>query len=184
MSERTEYRDPTRYRLVAGTINRYRAEDGWENVHVDVSPRAIWHPGLDMGVLPEFVADIASMPQFRDAMFDEVRAHHVLEHLTGDHGRLALREFNRILVPGGCLDVEVPDMDEIAKAWLDRRFSTDELQQWIYGEQLSNHEPGDSHRYAWDNAALRTALSDAGFLTPTRMPGDLALRFRALTPTS
>ena len=61
-------------------------------------------------------------------------------------------------------------------------FSTVELQQWIYGEQLAAHEPGDSHRYAFDPESLRALLEEAGFVIAERPDAGLAVRYRAVKP--
>ena len=172
-----------RYRLIAGTINDYVAESGWVNVSLDVSNRPIWHGGLQFAVQPDVVADIgddASMAQFRDAMFDEVRAHHVLEHLAYPRALNALSHFKRILKPYGVLDVEVPDLLRVCRAWLNDEISHEDAMQWLYGEELARHEPGDSHRFGWTEPLLRAALVERGFAVGYREETGLALRFRAV----
>lgn len=166
-------------RLCAGVINHYVPEEGWQNVHLDISDRGIWHPELGTFVRPEFIGDIANMIDFRDSMFDEVRLHHVLEHLTFDRGRVALGEIHRVLKPGGILDIEVPDMDRIIEAWKMGRHQPADLQQWIYGEQLPHHEPGDSHRYGYSGPVLKSCLQDAGFRIVEEPETGLAVRYRA-----
>lgn len=171
-----------KYRLIAGTINDYAPEPGWVNIHLDVSNRPIWHGGLQFAVQPDVVADIgsnASMAQFRGAMFDEVRAHHVLEHLAYPRALNALSHFERILKPDGILDIEVPDLLRVVRAWLNDEINHDDAMQWLYGEQLGIHEPGDSHRFGWTEPLLRDALETRGFAAGDRLETGLALRFRA-----
>lgn len=171
-----------KHRLVAGTIN-HRADDGeWRNWHLDVENRGIWSADLEITVQPDFVADIAQLPIFRDEMFDEVRAHHVLEHLAHDRALLALDEFHRILVPGGILDVEVPDIARVIDAYTAGTLDHSGLSQWLYGEQLPDHTPGDSHRFPWTDLFLYDALEAADFEVGDPEDTGLAVRFRAVKP--
>lgn len=161
------------YRLIAGTINHYEAEEGWENVHLDITNDGIWHPGLEMFVQPEFCLDIAET-SFRPGTFDEVRLHHVLEHMGRDRGLMALREIHRILVPDGQLDIEVPDMGRIVDAWHSKQHTEQDLQQWIYGEDLGH--AADFHRYGWSEEALYEAL-EPWFEIIEKPDTGLAVRF-------
>lgn len=169
-------------RLIAGTINSWPDDGEWVNFHLDVSDRGIWSRELDMTVQPDFVCDLASMPIFRDGMFDEVRAHHVLEHLAPDHAVMALAEVLRVLVPGGVLDVETPDIDRVCHAYVAGELDQDGLAQWLYGEQLPNHETSDSHRSLWTVDTLGRALRDHGFVSGQPIDAGYATRYRAVKP--
>lgn len=169
-------------RLVAGTINNYPDQEGLRVYNLDASNRGIWDAGIEAFVQPDFVMDIAHMPEFRDDMFDEVICHHVLEHLAPGQTILALREFFRILKPLGTFDVEVPDMDVVAAQWLSGERSQADLQQWIHGEDLDG--PFDGHRYSWTARSMQEALLETGFniLQEPKEP-NLAARFIAAKPT-
>lgn len=169
-------------RLIVGVINRYYAEEGWQNWHLDVSDRGIWDPEIEMTVYPDFVGDVADLAAFRDETFDEVRAHHVLEHLTIRDVESAAEGVYRILVPGGVFDVEVPDVSRVATAINDGGLERDEWNQWLYGEALVNHEPGDTHRSGWTYETLRAVLADFGFGVGNREESGLALRLIAHKP--
>lgn len=167
----------TKLRLVAGTINSYEAEEGWQNYHLDVTTRGVWDRKLNMAVQPEFIGDIADLVDFRDEMFDAVQLWHVLEHLSYDRGMSALRELRRILVPHGRLDIEVPDMDRIVEAWVSEEHSRDDLQQWIYGEDIG--DAADYHRYGWTADSLADALRETGFGILEMPDTGLAVRYIA-----
>lgn len=171
-----------KYRLIAGTINHYVPEEGWENLHLDVSPRGIWHHDLNLTVAPDFVADLADLSFLREEMFDEVRAHHVLEHMSYQQAEAACQSVYRVLKPGGTFDVEVPDADRVCHAYVAGELDADALSQWLYGEQLPNHEPGDSHRYGHTPATLGGLLAQAGFKFGDRDDTGLALRYLAKKP--
>lgn len=55
----------------------------------------------------DFTADILELP-FKDGEVDEVRAHHILEHLPADKSVAVMREIFRVLKPAGIADIEVP----------------------------------------------------------------------------
>ena len=168
-------------RLIVGTINFYEPEEGWINFHLDKSNRPIWHPGLKGFVLPEYVMDAANMDQIGDGEFNEVRMHHSLEHLTARAAVSAVAEVHRVLVPGGCFDVEVPDLDRICAAWMDGSESRDGLLQWIYGESIEwQDEHLNAHRWGYTAETLIALLSDAGFQVGEREDTGLALRYRAV----
>lgn len=169
-------------RLIVGVINRYYPEEGWINWHLDVSDRGIWDPQIEMTVYPDFVGDVADLGAFREETFDEVRAHHVLEHLTVVDVESAAEGVWRVLVPGGVFDVEVPDVVRVAEALLAGGLERDEWNQWLYGEALVNHEAPDTHRSGWSDGTLREVLGRAGFVVGDREESGLALRLIARKP--
>jgi ubiquinone/menaquinone biosynthesis C-methylase UbiE len=172
-------------RLIAGTINHRANDEEWENVHLDISSRGIYdeNQGRARFVPPDVVADLSDgLPMFDRDTFDEVRLNHVLEHLPLEPLKLTLAAVFRVLKPGGVADIEVPDMDAVCKAWVDGQYTRDQLQQWIFGEQLKHHEPGDSHRYGFWEERLRELLHAAGFVAGERIDAGLGLHLLAQKP--
>ena len=169
-------------RLIVGTINHWPDDGEWENTHVDISAREIWD--VEKGPVPvDIVADLADgLPMIRPGRFDEVRCHHVLEHMTLPAVKCGIDAVWRVLKRGGVFDVEVPDMDRIAQAWVNEEYPKEDLQQWIYGEQLPRHEPGDNHRYGFWADKLRVLLEIVGFEVPAREETGLAVRYIARKP--
>ena len=167
--------------LIAGTINHHQDTDEVRYVHLDASPRNIYDSELNMMLAPDVVADLSDeLPMFGDNSFDEIRCHHVLEHMIYDKSRIAVAAMFRVLKPGGIIDVEVPDMTKIAQAWVDKKYTHAELQQWIYGEDL--HGAYDGHRQALDRADLKEILVEAGFQLVDEPETGLATRFIAKKP--
>ncbi len=58
------------------------------------------------------------LPYPRD-FFDAVYHSHLLEHLTPEQGRHLLAECHRVLRPGGVLRIVVPDLERIARLYLE-----------------------------------------------------------------
>ena len=170
--------DKRRMVLLAGTINHRQNTDEEVYIHLDASPRPIYDAELNMMLAPDIVANIADeLPMLPDEHFDEVRLHHVLEHMTHNQTTIALAAIFRVLKYGGTLDVECPDMTRIAEAWLDPHYTHEELQQWLYGEDLGGEF--DIHRQAIDAESLRTFVEGAGFKIDDQPETGLAVRYIA-----
>ncbi|BDG75193.1 class I SAM-dependent methyltransferase [Roseomonas fluvialis] len=86
-------------------------------------PPAFFAPGewrevrldLDPGVAPDIVASITDMAMVETASFDAVWSAHNLEHLFAHEVPLALREFRRVLRPGGFALITLPDLQRAAE---------------------------------------------------------------------
>ena len=91
---------------------------------------------------------------FPDGSVDEVRASHVLEHLTFREASEALRDWFRVLKPGGVIRVAVPDVRKCLAA--------DDGKHLFYlmGGQTDEH---DIHRSAYDVERLEALLEHTGF---------------------
>lgn len=64
---------------------------------------------------PDAYMDIRNLKDIPNASFSYVRASHVLEHFCISETRSILKEWVRILEPGGTIDIVVPDFDDIVK---------------------------------------------------------------------
>jgi ubiquinone/menaquinone biosynthesis C-methylase UbiE len=76
----------------------------WQEVRLDIDPE----------VTPDIVASITDMPAVPEASMNAVYSSHNLEHLYAHEVPLALREFWRVLRPGGLLFIQVPDLQAVA----------------------------------------------------------------------
>jgi SAM-dependent methyltransferase len=79
---------------------------GFETVNV------VWAPHVD------YVADAGRRLPFEDGTFETVYASHVLEHVAWYRHSDVLREWVRILAPGGALEIWVPDGLKIARSFV------------------------------------------------------------------
>lgn len=80
---------------------------GWTNVDMAASG-----PGV-------LVHDLRTPLPFPDDSFDLAYHSHVLEHFSRADGENLLRECVRVLRPGGILRVVVPDLEQIARRYLE-----------------------------------------------------------------
>ncbi|MDP6775759.1 MAG: methyltransferase domain-containing protein, partial [Candidatus Latescibacteria bacterium] len=100
--------------------------------------------------------------EFGDESVDEILSSHMLEHLSKHEVPRALSEWCRVLRPGGCLKLNLPDLEWAAQQWL----ATPEKDRWgwpldtIFG--LQTH-PGEYHRTGFTVARIEQLLAHAGF---------------------
>lgn len=137
---------------------RTKAE-GWEILD------ALERPEVD------HVGNARDLSRFSDATFDAVYASHVLEHFSYVRDLLpVLREWNRVLVPGGTLYASVPDMDTLAELFLLRESISMEdrwmVQRMMFGGQVDDY---DFHHVGLNEEFLAAFLRDAGFVDLRRV---------------
>ncbi len=148
---------PLKRCLIVGTINLYRAPEGWEHVHVDASHRPIWDARIPGPVPIDVVADMRTLP-FAVSSVQRIQCWHALEHVNRQGGADAVGEFARVLEPGGILDLRVPDME-----WcFDQPVS--EALHVVYGDQ--KEMPGaelNVHRWGYTPVSLAKLVSTHGF---------------------
>jgi predicted SAM-dependent methyltransferase len=103
-------------------------------------------------------ADMWALP-YQDGEVDSIWSAHALEHIPAAKVPQTLKEWCRVLRPGGRLIVQVPDFDYVAKYWLtgpDRSWA----EALVFGHQA--HE-GEYHKCAFTKAVLKADLEAAGF---------------------
>jgi len=135
--------------------------DGWEVL--DANP----------GPCVDHVANAKKLDCFDDNTFAQVYASHVVEHFDyKDEIVAALTEWRRVLVPGGTLWVSVPDLDVLARLFVDRQLlSTQErflVMQMIFGGHADRY---DYHLVGLNGEFLGSYLLIAGFVDMRRVPG-------------
>jgi predicted SAM-dependent methyltransferase len=68
---------------------------------------------------PDAYMDITNLSDIPDNSFRYVRASHVFEHFCVSQSRKILKEWVRILQPGGTIDIVVPDFDDLIRRYQD-----------------------------------------------------------------
>jgi predicted SAM-dependent methyltransferase len=96
---------------------------------------------------------------YADNSASEVRASHVLEHFP--HGQVAdvVREWARVLKPGGKLKIAVPDFDYIVKAYSNGRRDDRMLELYLFGGQVDD---ADYHKAFFNEEKLAELMKHAG----------------------
>ena len=131
--------------------SRIRA-DGWKAFDIEEGPDV------------DYVGDCCDLSQFAEGAIDTIYASHVLEHVSYQDDMLAaLKEWFRVLVPGGTVIISVPDFDLLCRLFLhpsngiEQRFH---IMRVIFGGQKS---PTDFHSVGLTLEFLSWYLETAGF---------------------
>jgi len=138
----------TRVNLGAGNDIR----DGWCNV--DMRPGE----GIDI------VCDVSNLP-FDGNSIEKIYASDVLEHIMYANVPKTLKEWYRVLVPGGVVTIKIPSLSTIATNYVRHMIDTKEFVRLVYGGQ----EEGDianAHKSGYDPQYLSLLMKKAGFTIP------------------
>jgi predicted SAM-dependent methyltransferase len=109
--------------------------------------------------------DARTLATFADGCAEELTAFHVLEHLGQADGPRALAAWYRVLAPGGRLVVEVPDIPQQVRLWLEF-YDRGDPRVWgfrsytLWGNQV---HAGEYHKWGYDIHTLRQIITAAGF---------------------
>jgi predicted SAM-dependent methyltransferase len=154
-----------------------QGEPGARRLHIGGRRRAEGWEIMDAIARSEVdhVGDAADLSRFADATFAQLYASHVLEHFDYA-GPLdaTLREWHRVLEPGGRLHLSVPDLATCCRLFVDPTLNVDErfhVVRIIFGGHVDS---SDYHQNGFDEALLRVWIARAGFKEVDRVD-DLGL---------
>jgi len=149
------------------------AETAMRRLHIGATGRT---PGWEVfdanaGAHVDHQGDAKDMSRFADATFGEVYASHVAEHFDYMNDlSTALREWRRVLMPGGRLYLSVPDLDVLARMFIDREhLNADErffVMRIIFGGHVDDY---DYHMTGLNEEFLTAYLVGAGFANLQRV---------------
>jgi len=125
----------------------------------------LYDKGADMQL------DVRDLSYFKTGSVDEVFSSHLLEHFSPYHVMALLREWNRVLKPGGKLILELPDIEECCRAYAgSSKQNKYNMLTNIYGATETVVVP---HLYGWDFELLSDHLSWAGFKNMVKKPQEI-----------
>jgi predicted SAM-dependent methyltransferase len=129
---------------------------GW--INADVGPRA------------ELIVLLEKRLPFEDEFLNRIYLEHVLEHASYETAVSFLRDARRVLKPGGVVRIAVPDLEDLARGYVDgdwRRFDWVNWPEHAFiktGAQMINVGfRAWGHQHLYDREELGRALAEAGF---------------------
>jgi FkbM family methyltransferase len=153
-----------------GLINAKRFN---KNIKLNVGSGGIDWPGYlsvdKYDKRAQILMDITKL-DFEDGTVDEILASHVFEHLNPYHALDILKDWLRVLKPGGKLAMEMPDLERMCKSFVTA--STGErygIANAIYGSVNTTGEGDPSnitspHLFGWWPQSLWDHLTNAGYV--------------------
>lgn len=117
--------------------------------------------------------DVSKLP-YDDNTVDEIKAFHIIEHFHFFEIQEVLKEWYRVLKPGGKLYLETPDFLETCRSFVEGNPATGmDIEQWrilLYGHFFAHAWiPGQTHKFLFTETQLRANLGWAGFQTVNRV---------------
>lgn len=134
------------------------------------------------GARPDVICDLHDLAPFADASADEVMAIHVVEHFWRWDVEAVLREWIRVLKPGGRLVVECPNLASAAREFLAnpvegaREGPEGQRTMWVYYGDPKWRDPLMVHRWGYTPASLAELLAAVGLEAVRQEPAQYKLR--------
>jgi predicted SAM-dependent methyltransferase len=142
-------------KLLIGSRTRY---PGWTTLDLVAGPEV------------DYVGDCQTLAPFDANSIEALYASHVLEHVPYAELQATLKEWHRVLVPGGKLMVAVPDMNILAQLFVKPEVNGADkvfIMRMMFGGQL---DETDFHCIGFDLEILGVHLHMAGFDGIRRVP--------------
>ncbi len=118
---------------------------------------------------PDLALDVRRPLPFADGAARLIYHEHLMEHLTLEEGRRCLRDWFRVLAPGGTLRIATPDLEYLVEryrgAWREQAWLA--LPEYAFietrAEMMNVAFRWWDHRYLYDGEELERRMREAGF---------------------
>lgn len=136
-------------KLNLGAWNRPRIP-GFTNI--DIRP----------GEFIDHVGNIDKLPWFEDNSVELIYSSHSFEYFSRYQAPYVLREWHRVLEPGGTLRLAVPDFEKLVEVY-QKTGDIKKILGPIYGIMEVNEVWSVQHQTMYDMKSLSEVLTEAGF---------------------
>jgi len=142
-------------------IGGQQRAEGWEVLNANPAPYV------------DHVCNATDLSRFADGTFSAIYASHVVEHFDYNNELVAtLKEWWRVMEPGGKLYVSVPDLDVLANLVLKKdKYTVDErffVMRMIFGGHIDKY---DYHVVGLNEDFLNVFLRTAGYINIKKVTG-------------
>lgn len=134
------------------------------------------------GVTPDILLDIRNLAYFDSDSIDEILAVHVVEHFWRWEVVDILREWVRVLKPGGKMILECPNLISACQEFLsdpDQKSTSGPAGQrsmWVFYGDPKWQDPLMVHRWGYTPNSLARIMREAGLDTLCQEPAQFKLR--------
>ncbi len=121
----------------------------------------------------DHVCNAADLSQFEAGTFAEIYASHVAEHFDYNGELVAtLKEWCRVLEPGGKIYISVPDLDVLAGLMLKKNVYTVDERFFVMRMMFGGHiDKYDYHVVGLNEDFLKVFLTTSGFVNIRKVSG-------------
>lgn len=134
------------------------------------------------GKKPDVICDLHDLAPFADNSADEILSVHVVEHFWRWEIRDVLREWIRVLKPGGRMIVECPNLLSACQTFMrnPQEFSREDKKgqrtMWVFYGDPAWKDPLMIHRWGYTPQSLAELLQEAGLADIRQEPAQFKLR--------
>jgi len=134
------------------------------------------------GKAPDVQCDLRQLKPFEDGIADEVLAVHVVEHFWRWEVEDILREWVRVLKPGGRMVLECPNLQSACEAFLadpevaSREDAAGQRSMWVFYGDPQWRDPLMVHRWGYTPRSLGRLLESIGLIDVRQEPALYKLR--------
>jgi SAM-dependent methyltransferase len=134
------------------------------------------------GRTPDVLCDLHRLTPFADASADEILSVHVVEHFWRWEVLDVLREWVRVLRPGGRMILECPNLISACEAFLadPERMSgpgnEGQRTMWVFYGDPAWQDPLMVHRWGYTPQSLARLMQEAGLVNVRQEPAQFKLR--------
>lgn len=132
------------------------------------------------GRKPDVQCDIRNLRVFQDNSADEILSVHVIEHFYKWESLPVLKEWVRVLKPGGVMVIETPDLINACRELLNdpEKNARDDayMTMWVFYGDPKWRDPLMCHRWLYTPQSLAELMAEAGLKNIRREPSQYKRR--------